>query len=239
MDIGPFELLGLVGRGGMGEVYRARHARLGEDVALKVVRGATGPRARAALRNEVRAVAALDHPGIVLVHDLDTVDARPWFAMEFIERTLEDLPVPRRWSEVRELLLSLLDALGHAHACVVVHRDLKPANVLLKGHRAVLADFGLAWLADSEVLVHAGTPAYMAPRAVRQRLAPVRALDGPLRPGLCGLRAAQRGSALRQGLPPGSRQLRAASPGRPGRGSPGVAPRAAREVADDALLLRG
>ncbi len=139
-------------------------------------------------REEIRAVAALEHPAIVQVYDTGVVteaaaDAAegalragsPWLAMEYASRgALADLPPPNDWSEVRDRTMAILDALAHAHARGVVHRDLKPANVLWCGPEArrpglKLSDFGLAFSMDREEdrVGVAGTPEYMAPEQFR------------------------------------------------------------------------
>ncbi len=165
----------------MGSVWAARHED-GLPVAIKVVDGDGTPLFAAALQGEVRAAAALDHPGIVRLYDVGVVPeaaaasglrpGSPWVAMERAEGTLASRS-PGDWGEAREVLLEVLDALAHAHARGVVHRDLKPDNVLYvsgRHHAWLLADFGLAHaFASEDVVAHAraGTPAYMAPEQVR------------------------------------------------------------------------
>jgi tetratricopeptide (TPR) repeat protein len=145
--LGAFELLEPLGHGGMGAVWRGRHEASGAPVAIKVMTGhrAAEEEFRRAFREEVRAVAALEHPGIVVVLDLGEVDGEaarrsggeivagtPWLAMELgTLGTLRDVPRPLAWPVMRTALLGLLDALAHAHARGVIHRDLKPANVML------------------------------------------------------------------------------------------------------------
>ena len=175
--LGPFDLVEEIGRGGMGVVWKAVHRSQGLPVAIKVMTGnrAHEPRYRADFRAEVRAMAGLDHPGVVVVLDMGEVDAdaagshvelvegSPWMAMEFAPLgTLQDVQLPLRWGQLRRVLLGLLEALGHAHGRGIVHRDLKPANVLL-GNRedrsepglerewdgtVRLVDFGLAHLGE-------------------------------------------------------------------------------------------
>lgn len=194
IPLGPFRLDRQIGRGGMAEVWTGVHAVQQVPVAVKVMTGerARHERYRTSFRNEVQAVASLDHPGIVLVFDHGEVGfeaeaisggllpaGSPCLAMELAEHgTLASLPAEgRTWSELRRILLALLAALGHAHARGVVHRDLKPTNVLLFGDgtgppRLKLADFGLAQAfelqagPDSADFV-CGTPAYMAPEQLR------------------------------------------------------------------------
>ena len=195
--LGPFDLGELVGRGGMGEVWRARPRHGGPDLAVKVLTAsrARDPRFQQAFRDEVRAVARLDHPGIIHVFDHGEVSAEeaegsggrlvagsPWLAMELVEgSTLARARLPS-WRELRAVLLELLDALAHAHARDLVHRDIKPENVLLPlaGGRADgareglrLSDFGAVHARDQELAAHrirvVGTVAYMPPEQIEGR----------------------------------------------------------------------
>jgi len=157
--LGDFELLEVLGRGAMGSVFRARHVS-GAAVAVKVL-DREDPMQDALFRDEVRAVAALDHPNIVQVHDHGRAPTgRPWLAMELVEAGALDLR-ERPWPEVERVLADLLDGLAHAHARGVLHRDLKPDNVLM-AEAARLADFGLAGRLGAAY----GSPAYMAPEQV-------------------------------------------------------------------------
>jgi serine/threonine protein kinase/tetratricopeptide (TPR) repeat protein len=198
IPLGPFHLERRIGRGGMAEVWSGVHAAQQVPVAVKVMTGerARNAQYRASFRNEVQAVASLDHPGIVLVFDHGEVSREaehasrgllpagsPCLAMELADGgTLASLSrATLDWSELRHILLALLDALAHAHARGVVHRDLKPSNVLLFGadpegfpgqRRLKLADFGLAQAfelqtgPDSTDFI-CGTPTYMAPEQLR------------------------------------------------------------------------
>ena len=174
MRVGPYELEQRIGRGGMAEVWRARHVQWRLPVALKVLRDELGGPDAEALRHEVRLVASLSHPGIVRVLDQGTVPegtplsaGAPFLAMELLQGgTVHDEVGRITWPRLRWILLRVLDALAHAHAHGVVHRDLKPSNVLRDGGgtRIVLSDFGIAGLldeVDDEQIK--GTPAYMAP----------------------------------------------------------------------------
>jgi len=188
--LGPFEVEALIGAGAMAQVWRARHLQQGVPVALKVMTSkvAREERWRVAFAEEVRAVARLQHPHVILVFDHGTVDARAaresggelpegaaWLAMELaaagsLDQVQEVLP----WSELRPVIIALLDALAHAHARGVIHRDLKPANILLgsaSDHRPglKLSDFGLAHVAGSkqELEIVSGTPRFMAPEQFR------------------------------------------------------------------------
>ncbi|MEQ1507283.1 MAG: protein kinase, partial [Myxococcota bacterium] len=190
--LGPFVLDEPIGRGGMGAVWRARHQDQGVPVAVKILETqVTEEELEDSFKNEVRAVARLDHPGVVWVYDIGQVDSLaaassngrlvagcPYIAMELAGRgTLRDwgrLP----WEGVREVLLALLDALAHAHARGVVHQDLKPANVLVCGPEDLrpglkLADFGIAHAFERRELKKTGqktaigTVQYMAPEQIR------------------------------------------------------------------------
>ncbi|MCB9676308.1 MAG: protein kinase [Alphaproteobacteria bacterium] len=175
-----FELVELLGSGGMGEVYRARVPRQTREVAVKILttHGASEASSREAFQNEIRLAASLSHPHIVRVHDHGIVtgaprpelEGAPYLAMELVPSdTLEGRLGSLYWDDQRAVLLALLGALAHAHARGVVHRDLKPANVLLDldGGELKLTDFGLAHALDrapvegERTLV--GTPLYMAP----------------------------------------------------------------------------
>ncbi|MEQ1571606.1 MAG: protein kinase, partial [Myxococcota bacterium] len=186
---GAFDLLRPLGRGATGEVWRGRHHDRRWPVAVKLLAPELGsdPRFRLLLADEIRAMAALDHPNVVRVlgtghlgpeaEVLEPATLRagaPWFAMELAEAgTLEPLCGALPWTQCRAVMLALLDALAHAHARGVVHLDLKPANVLLRtlpdGRRSVLlTDFGLAGLlARAGGARIAGTPQYMAPEQFR------------------------------------------------------------------------
>ncbi len=190
VPLGPFRLDRRIGSGGMGEVWRGVHAERGAPVAVKVmtVSRAREPRYRASFRNEVQAVAGLDHPAIVTVFDHGEADAlaesasdgtvpagSPFLAMELASQgSLRDWKEPLGWRRLAGMIATLLDALGHAHARGVVHRDLKASNVLVfgsgDGAELKLADFGLAyWLGspgDDDVTAISGTPHYMAPEQI-------------------------------------------------------------------------
>ncbi|MCB9745417.1 MAG: protein kinase [Alphaproteobacteria bacterium] len=187
--VGAFVLEERVGRGGMGEVWRAHHHSQGTPVAIKLV-GGSGARDdwyRDAFRVEVQAVARLNHPNIVTVVDhgelsqapavLDDAGfgpGTPWLAMELIEgRSLMRYRGRLGWERLYAVLLSLLDALAHAHARGLVHRDLKPGNVLMAGNQVKLVDFGLAHVLDEapgeRKRTVIGTAPYMAPEQFRGR----------------------------------------------------------------------
>jgi serine/threonine-protein kinase len=132
-----YEVLGELGRGGMGTVYRARHVALNRLVALKVISAGTSadPRELARFRAEAEAVAQLQHPNIVQVFEVGEVSGRPYLALELVEggtlaHALGGMPLPSRTAA--ELLESLARAVEYAHSRGVVHRDLKPGNILLQ-----------------------------------------------------------------------------------------------------------
>ena len=165
VSLGPFVLDSVIGRGGMGVVWRGLHAGQGVPVAIKVLTSASArePDFVGAFHNEVYAAARLDHPGIVLILDSGVVSEEaasasagvlaagsPWLAMELLDGGALDAPRwGAAWEGTRELLTHLLDALGHAHARGVTHRDLTPGNILFAGASSDapgprIVDFGLA-----------------------------------------------------------------------------------------------
>ncbi len=179
--IGLYTLDAPIGRGGMGVVWRATHRPSGLPVAIKLWTGmgTAAHRYRAALSRELRAIAALDHAHVIVVHDAGYVTADEAARCEstpgalFVVTELADTDLardrPNAWSDVRRVLLAILDGLAHAHARGIVHRDLKPENVLRVGAAWKLADFGIATVAGEDPATMpriAGTPAYMAPEAL-------------------------------------------------------------------------
>ena len=146
--LGPYEVLGLAGAGGMGEVYRARDVRLGRIIAIKTV-AARGddPDARARLAREARAIASLNHPHICAIHDVVDADAQTFLVMEFVEgetlaARLAKGPLPI--AELLTVAMQTADALAAAHQRGIVHRDLKPSNIMLTRAGVKLLDFGIA-----------------------------------------------------------------------------------------------
>ena len=165
-----YRIVALLGRGGMGEVYRAEDMKLGEPVALKFLPEslAGDGAALARFHREVRTARQITHRNIVRVHDIGEVDSMPFITMEYVDG--EDLSsllkrigrLPQ--DKAVELSRQLCAGLAAAHDRGVLHRDLKPANVMIDGEgRAKISDFGLADLAAELQPEFAGTPAYMAP----------------------------------------------------------------------------
>jgi predicted Zn-dependent protease len=168
------ELLGELGRGGMGVVYRARQVRLNRLVALKMILagGHAGEQERARFQIEAEAVARLQHPNIVQIYEVGEADGRPFLSLEFVDgisldRRLAAMPLPPR--RAAELVETLADAMHYAHERGVVHRDLKPANILIgPDGQPKITDFGLAKQLDLDTGqtrsgAVMGTPSYMAP----------------------------------------------------------------------------
>src|SRR5689334_18633407 len=150
-----YRIVGLVGRGGMGEVYRAEDLKLGQAVALKFLTKEVTDRADRLIRfhQEVRLARQISHPNVCRVHDIGETDGQHFLSMEYIDgedlasllRRIGRLPSDK----ALELARQLCAGLAAAHSGNVLHRDLKPANVLIDGRgRAHLADFGLADISD-------------------------------------------------------------------------------------------
>ncbi len=188
--LGCYEILALLGAGGMGEVYRARDTRLGRDVAVKMLPDAVArdPDRLARFEREARTVAGLNHPNIVVLHSIEEEAGVRFITMELVDgESLDHYVVPKGLplSRLLELSIPLAEALVAAHEKGVVHRDLKPANVMVtREGRVKVLDFGLAKLAgpgpgfagrqsptmESPISVAGqvvGTVPYMAPEQVR------------------------------------------------------------------------
>jgi hypothetical protein len=170
-----YRIIGLLGKGGMGEVYRADDLRLGQQVALKFLPDALtdDPVRLAQFHNEVRTARQISHANICRVHDIGESDGHLYLSMEYVDG--EDLATSLRRigrfpeDKAIEIARQLCAGLAAAHERGVLHRDLKPANVMLDGAgRVRLMDFGLAAVGHVED-VRAGTPAYMAPEQLLGR----------------------------------------------------------------------
>ncbi|MEU6973477.1 serine/threonine-protein kinase [Kitasatospora aureofaciens] len=174
-----FELLARLGSGGMGTVWLARDLVLDRQVALKEIRSAVDDARRsAAVRHrvlrEARALARIDHPNVVIVHEVLDQWPHLWMVLEAVEgRSLHEVlrDGPLTPSRAARIGLDVLGALQAAHSAGVLHRDVKPGNVLIRPDgSAVLTDFGIASLAGSQTLTEAGdiigSPEYMAPERI-------------------------------------------------------------------------
>lgn len=171
---GPYELLELIGEGGMGVVYKARDTRVNRPVALKMIRAGrhASPSELARFQIEAKAAARLSHPGVVQLLDVGECDGQPFLASEFcaggpLSERVRDKPfAPDRAARA---VIELAEAIREAHEKGIVHRDLKPANVLLTADgRLKVGDFGLAKLLDHVEFVTVtnailGSPPYMSP----------------------------------------------------------------------------
>jgi eukaryotic-like serine/threonine-protein kinase len=176
-DFGDYELLELIGEGGMGVVYRARQKRLDREVAVKLL--AAGPWASldfiARFEQEARSAARMQHPHIVTVHEVGVVEELHFFSMRLVRgQSLADrlrATGPMDADDAARLLRTVAEAVAYAHSLDVLHLDLKPANVLLdEAGLPHVADFGLARKLDlgaSTTNEISGTPSYMAPEQTR------------------------------------------------------------------------
>jgi eukaryotic-like serine/threonine-protein kinase len=185
--IDEYRVLELLGRGGMGTVYRAHDTLLDREVAIKLIARTGSEAARQRFLVEARAAARIRHPNVVVVHRVGIVSDQPYIVYDLVRgQTFGALPRPMPWPKVLELAAGVVRGLAAAHACSVLHRDIKPANLMIGEHGdVVLVDFGLAKLAGEPALAAAageppapgadprmtatgmalGTPRYMAPEA--------------------------------------------------------------------------
>lgn len=175
---GRYRIIALLGKGGMGEVYRADDLTLGQAVALKFLpdAAASDEALLERFRNEVRIARRVSHPNVCRVYDVGEVDGQMFFTMEYVDgedlasllRRIGRLPQDKAVEIARQLCAGL----AAAHAKGVLHRDLKPANIMLDGRgQVVITDFGLAGVADDirGAEVRSGTPAYMSPEQLAGR----------------------------------------------------------------------
>jgi serine/threonine-protein kinase len=188
--LGPYEIVALLGAGGMGEVYRARDTRLGRDVAIKLLPAEFAADAERLKRfeREAKATAALSHPNILDVHDVGTFEGVPYLVEELLEGESLKERIGRGSVPVRDavgIAVQVAHGLAVAHGKSIVHRDLKPENIFVTKDGVVkILDFGLAKLVEgvpigeADTLTHAptgatefgrvlGTVAYMAPEQAR------------------------------------------------------------------------
>ena len=185
--LGPYEILGAIGAGGMGDVYRARDTRLDRTVAIKTLRGSFSDR----FEREARAISALNHPHICTLHDIGDHEGTAYLVMEYVEGRALAGPLPI--NEALKYATEICGALEAAHKKGIIHRDLKPANILVTKGGVKLLDFGLARIerrggtdsdqtsTDAELTklltgahVILGTPQYMAPEQIEGREADAR-----------------------------------------------------------------
>ncbi len=182
-QLGPYQVIALIGAGGMGEVYRARDARIGREVALKVMPQCGNADLTRRFEQEARAAGMLNHPNILTVFDVGTHDGSPFIVCELLEghnlRELLGEQLPQR--KATDIAIQVARGLAVAHEKGIVHRDLKPENIfMLHDGRVKLLDFGLVKVVDSEFsstsdtqrLVTGagtilGTAGYMSPEQVR------------------------------------------------------------------------
>jgi Tol biopolymer transport system component/predicted Ser/Thr protein kinase len=176
-QLGPYKIEAVIGKGGMGQVFRATDTRLHRTVAIKVLprHGISDLERRRRLLKEARAASALNHPNIVTLHDIASDDGDDYLVMEFVAgRSLDQLVNPRGIpaEEAVHYAAQVAAALSAAHAVGIVHRDIKPANIIVDGESQVkVLDFGLAKLVEggdddatlTETGVIMGTVAYMSP----------------------------------------------------------------------------
>jgi serine/threonine protein kinase/tetratricopeptide (TPR) repeat protein len=189
-QLGTYEVLSLLGAGGMGEVYRARDTKLNRDVALKILPDpfALDVDRLARFKREARAVAALNHPHIVTIFSIEEHDDVPFMTMELIEGCTLDQGIPGGGLSLArffDIAIALADALSAAHRKHIIHRDLKPANVMVTDDgRVKVLDFGLARTVDPDVVrlgeavtslgltaagTIVGTMAYMSPEQIEAK----------------------------------------------------------------------
>jgi serine/threonine-protein kinase len=178
--VGDYEIVGEIGRGGMGVVYKARHRSLDRRVALKMLRAGelATPADLQRFRNEAKIVANLDHPRIVPIYEVGEQDHRLYYTMKLIDGgslTASLSSFQTNPCAAGELVADIAQAVHHAHEQGILHCDLKPSNILLdKDGRPHISDFGLArWLETdgslSESGVVVGTPCYMSPEQAAGR----------------------------------------------------------------------
>ncbi len=217
--VGVYEIVGSLGAGGMGEVYRARDTRLGRLVAIKFVSEefASDRSSADRLEREAKLTSLLNHPNIVTVHDVGELEGRPFIVMEFVAgQSLHAALLQGRFKPTRVIDIAgqVAEGLAAAHAAGVVHRDLKPRNIMLtEDGRAKIVDFGIGKTnqpvpgaedptveaGSSDTLKAAGTPGYMSPEQAAGRSIDFRtdqfALGAIMYEMITGRRAFKRDSA--------------------------------------------
>jgi serine/threonine protein kinase len=190
--LGPYEILSLIGRGGMGEVYRARDTRLDRTVAIKIVsEQLSNSTVCQRFEREARAISSLNHPNICTLHDIGRENGNQYLVLEYVEGETLAARMRKERLRVDQVLryaIQISDALDEAHSNGVIHRDLKPSNIMLTKSGVKVLDFGLAKL-DSGALVASetketltltrdgtviGTVPYMAPEQLQGKHTDVR-----------------------------------------------------------------
>jgi Tol biopolymer transport system component len=179
--LGPYEILGPLGAGGMGEVYRAKDTRLGRDVAIKILPAhlSENVEVRERFEREARAISSLNHPNICTLYDIDREGDVDYFVMELLDGETMAARLergPMKLDEALKIGAQVADGLAAAHKQGIIHRDLKPGNIALTRSGAKILDFGVAKLRDEQVVEMAtrttpltsagsmvGTVQYMAP----------------------------------------------------------------------------
>ena len=175
--ISHYKILSKLGEGGMGVVYKATDIKLDRTIALKFLAAhlLKDEEARKRFHREAKAAAALSHPNICRVYEIDEVEGRTFIAMEFVEGESLDKRIvqgPLKISEALDIAQQIAKGLEAAHEKKIVHRDIKPGNVMVddKGHATVM-DFGLALLTEGSKLTQldtrVGTAAYMSPQQIQ------------------------------------------------------------------------
>ncbi len=178
--MGDYELLEMVGQGGMGVVFRARQLSLGREVAIKMIQQDRlgSPEDHQRFLAEAEATARLEHPGIVRVYEVGEFEGTPFFSMQFIRgetvaQRLKSGPMPQR--QAADLIAAVARAIDYAHKQGILHRDIKPSNILLDEHgHPKVTDFGLAkFFGANDHLTRTGailgTPSYMSPEQASGR----------------------------------------------------------------------
>jgi serine/threonine protein kinase len=174
--IGKYDVLGIVGQGGMGVVYKAVDPRLDREVAIKMMTGGfvDDPDLRKRFFREAQSLASLQHPNIVTVYDLGDYEGNPYLVMQYLDGETLDVALANHrnlsFLEKFNIIIQVCNGLGYSHQRFVVHRDIKPANIMLeKDGGTKIFDFGIAHVGDQSVTKTGqmvGTPPYMSPEQI-------------------------------------------------------------------------
>src|SRR5216684_3935089 len=179
-QIGKYQVVDTLGRGGMGVVYKAVDPRIGRMVAIKMMTGgfAENPDLLQRFYREAQSTGILQHPNIVIVHDLGDMDGNPYLVMEYLEGEALDKMIAARRNfslvEKLDIIINVLNGLHYAHERNIVHRDVKPANVMvLKDGSVKIVDFGIARLGNNTLTRTGqivGTISYMSPEQINGKV---------------------------------------------------------------------